>query len=149
MIEYITDLMTRAREAQKVIEFFPQEKVDHMCELIAWATIQDPFARSLAELAVEETQMGDVESKYAKLMNKIRGGWFDIKGKKSTGVIEENTALGLMKIAKPAGVIGAMIPCTNCEATQVLKAMSAIKTRNAIIMAPHPRGIKTNEMVVS
>ena len=83
MEEYITGLMSRARAAQKEIEFLSQEKVDHMCELVAWATIQDPFARSLAELAVEETRMGDVESKYAKLMNKIRGGWFDIKGKKN------------------------------------------------------------------
>lgn len=149
MEEYITGLMSRARAAQKEIEYLSQEKVDHMCELIAWATIQEPFARKLAELAVEETRMGDVESKYAKLMNKIRGGWFDIKGKKSTGIIEEDTALGLIKIAKPVGVIGAMIPCTNCEATQVLKAMSALKTRNAIIMAPHPRGIKTNQMVIN
>jgi sulfoacetaldehyde dehydrogenase len=149
MIEYITGLMSRARAAQKEIEFFSQEKVDHMCELIAWATIQDPFARNLAELAVEETRMGDVESKYAKLMNKIRAGWFDLKGKKSTGIIEEDTALGLVKMAKPVGVIGALIPCTNCEATQVLKATNALKSRNAIIMAPHPRGIKTNEMVVN
>jgi sulfoacetaldehyde dehydrogenase len=148
MDDYITNLVSRAQKAQKEIEFLSQEKVDHICESIAWATIQDPFARNLAEYAVKETRMGDVDSKYAKLMNKIRGCWFDQKGQKSTGIIEENTALGLIKIAKPVGVIGAMIPCTNCEATQVIKAMNAIKTRNAIILAPHPRSRETNKMTV-
>lgn len=149
MSEYISQLMDRARTAQKQIEFFSQEQVDNMCERIAWATVQEDFAQKIAEFAVEETQMGDVPSKYGKMMNKVRGGWFDMKGQKSAGVIEENAALGLVKIAKPVGVIGALVPCTNCEATQVLKAMSAIKTRNAIILAPHPRARKTNEMVVN
>lgn len=149
MSEYISKLMDRARAAQKQIEFFSQEQVDDMCERIAWATVQEDFAQALAELAVEETQMGDVPSKYGKMMNKVRGGWFDMKGQKSAGVIEENKALGLVKIAKPVGVVGALVPCTNCEATQVLKAMSAIKTRNAIILAPHPRARKSNEMVIN
>uniref|UniRef100_UPI00261D1DEB aldehyde dehydrogenase family protein n=1 Tax=Oceanispirochaeta sp. TaxID=2035350 RepID=UPI00261D1DEB len=149
MSEYISKLMKRARAAQKQIEFFSQEQVDDMCQRIAWATIQEEFAQKIAEFAVEETQMGDVPSKYGKMMNKVRGGWFDMKGKKSVGVIEEDEALGLMKLAKPVGVIGALVPCTNCEATQVLKAMSAIKTRNAIILAPHPRARKTNEMVIN
>jgi acyl-CoA reductase-like NAD-dependent aldehyde dehydrogenase len=149
MTEYISKLMDRARAAQKQIEFFSQEQVDDMCERIAWATIQEDFAQALSELAVEETGMGDVPSKYGKMMNKVRGGWFDMKGQKSAGVIEENKALGLIKIAKPVGVVGALVPCTNCEATQVLKAMSAIKTRNAIILAPHPRARKSNEMVIN
>jgi len=140
--------MARARKAQAEIEFLSQEKVDQICETIAWDAIQEPFVTELCELAVEESGMGDFKSKYSKMMNKSRGGWFDMKGKKSAGVIEENSELGLIKIAKPVGVIGAMVPCTNCEATQVLKSMSALKTRNAIILAPHPRGIKTNKMVI-
>ncbi len=148
MSDYVSGLMKRAKEAQKKIEFATQEQVDDLCQRIAWAAIQEDFAQSLAEFAVEESNMGDVPSKYAKMMNKVRGGWFDMKGQKSVGIIEENEALGLIKIAKPIGVIGALIPCTNCEATPVLKAMNALKTRNAIIMCPHPRTKKTNKLVV-
>jgi sulfoacetaldehyde dehydrogenase len=148
MSEYVKGLMDRARTAQKKIEFATQEQVDDLCQRIAWASVQEDFVKHIAEFAVEETRMGDVPSKMGKMRNKVRGGWFDMKGKKSVGVIEEDEALGLIKIAKPVGVIGALIPCTNCEATPVLKAMSALKTRNAIVMAPHPRSKKTNKIVV-
>ena len=66
--------MSRARKAQAEIEFLSQEKVDLICESITWASCQDPFATELCELAVEETRMGDFNSKYAKMMNKTRGG---------------------------------------------------------------------------
>jgi sulfoacetaldehyde dehydrogenase len=145
---YISNLISRAREAQRQIEFADQQTVDRAAELICWRAVQPEFARELSELAVAESQMGDVESKYAKMMNKVRGGWYDMKGKASVGVIEENRELGLLKIAKPVGVVGALIPCTNCEATPVLKASWAVKTRNAVILAPHPRTKKTNAMVV-
>ena len=82
MSDYITGLMTRARRAQAEIEFLSQEKVDEICESITWASIQEPFATELCKLAIEETRMGDFKSKYAKMMNKTRGGWFDMKGKK-------------------------------------------------------------------
>ncbi len=149
MSDYVSGLVARARKAQAEIEFLSQEKVDEICETIAWVTVQEPFVTELATLAVEESRMGLFASKHAKMMNKVRAGWFDMKGKKSAGIIEENTELGLIKIAKPVGVIGAMVPTTNNEATPVLKAMSALKGRNAIILAPHPRSIKTNEMVVN
>jgi len=145
---YIGSLMERARKAQKTIEFATQEMVDRVAEALCYRAVQPDFARKLAVLAVEESRMGDVESKYAKMMNKVRGGWFDMKGQKSVGILEEDNVNGVVKIAKPVGVIGALVPCTNCEATPVLKAAWAIKTRNAVIMAPHPRTKKTNEMVV-
>jgi sulfoacetaldehyde dehydrogenase len=145
---YIADLVERARVAQRQIEFASQETVDTVAEAICWAAVQPEFAREMAELAVAESRMGDVESKYAKMMNKVRGGWFDMKGKPSIGIIEEDHVNGLVKIAKPVGVLGALVPCTNCEATPVLKAAWAIKTRNAVIMAPHPRTKKTNARVV-
>lgn len=145
---YIATLVARARKAQAAIEFATQETVDKVAEAICWRAVQPEFARKLAELAVAESRMGDVESKYAKMMNKVRGGWYDMKGRKSVGIIDEDHVNGLVKIAKPIGVIGALVPCTNCEATPVLKASWAIKTRNAVVMAPHPRTKKTNEMVV-
>ena len=145
---YIRSLVERARAAQKVMEFADQQKVDRAAEAICWAAIEPAFARELSELAVRESRMGDVESKYAKIMNKVRGGWAEMKGQASVGIIEENRKLGLVKIAKPVGVVGALIPCTNCEATPVLKASWAIKTRNAVILAPHPRTKATNAKVV-
>ncbi len=148
MSSYIRELINRAHKAQQEIEFFTQEQVDDMCERIAWSTIQEEFAQALAEKGVFETRMGDVPSKYAKIRNKVRGGWQDMKGQRSTGVIEEDSARGLIKIAKPMGVIGALVPCTNCEATQILKSMFALKARNSIVLAPHPRARETNKMVI-
>ena len=146
--EYISKLIERSRKAQKTIEFATQQEVDKVAEALCYKAVQPEFVQRLSEFAVEESRMGDVPSKYAKMMNKVRGGWYDMKGKKSVGVIEEDNVNGLIKVAKPIGVIGGLIPCTNCEATPVLKAAWAIKTRNAIILAPHPRTQKTNLMVV-
>lgn len=146
-VRYIESLMHRAREAQRSIEYASQAEVDRVVESIAWHAVQPKFARELSELGVSESRMGDVESKYAKMMNKVRAGWLDMKGAATVGVIEENHELGLVKIAKPVGVVGALIPCTNCEATPVLKASWAVKTRNAVILAPHPRTQKTNALV--
>ncbi|MBN2860193.1 MAG: aldehyde dehydrogenase family protein [Sphaerochaetaceae bacterium] len=148
MATYIEGLIERARTAQEAFANADQETVDRAAELICWRGIDPGFAQQLSELAVEESRMGDVPSKYAKMMNKVRGAWLEMKGQKSVGIIEEDSALGLVKIAKPVGVIGALIPCTNCEATPVLKAAWAVKTRNAIILAPHPRTKKTNAFVV-
>lgn len=145
---YIGELMARARNAQKQIEFADQQTVDRAVEAICWRAVQPKFVGELSDLAVRESRMGDVPSKYAKMMNKIRGGWLEMKGKASVGIIEENRELGLVKIAKPVGIVGALVPCTNCEATPVLKASWAIKTRNAIILAPHPRTKQTNAMAV-
>lgn len=146
--QYIGSLIERARKAQKSIEFATQEQVDKVVESLAWHAVQPKFARELAELAVKESRMGDVDSKYAKMMVKVRAGYLDMKGAQTVGIIEENHEKGLVKIAKPVGVVGALVPCTNCEATPVLKASWAVKTRNAIILAPHPRTQKTNAMVV-
>jgi sulfoacetaldehyde dehydrogenase len=110
--------------------------------------VKHDFCQKLAELAVEETKMGNVKSKYAKTQVKVKGALRDMKGQKSVGIVEVDEAKGLMKLAKPMGVIGALIPVTNCEATPLVKAISAIKTRNAIIQAPHPRAKKTNKLVV-
>lgn len=146
---YIGSLVARAREAQRQVEYATQEAVDAAAEAICWAAVQPEFARGLAELAVAESRMGDVESKYAKMMNKVRGAWLDMKGRPSVGIVEEDHANGLVKVAKPVGVLGALVPCTNCEATPVLKASWAVKTRNAVILAPHPRTRRTNATVVA
>jgi sulfoacetaldehyde dehydrogenase len=145
---YIEELVAKARKAQEQIEFASQKEVDAVCARMAWAGVQDSFARELSRVAVEESRLGNEPSKYAKLMAKIKGTWRDCKDAKTVGVIEENLEKGLLKIAKPVGVIGALIPCTNPEATPFCKGISVVKTRNAIIMAPHPRAQKTGKMAV-
>ena len=145
-VEFVSGIMARARAAQKIAEGFSQEKVDKLCAALAWAAAKEENARAIAKLAFEESQMGYEEAKYIKLQIKPRGALRDMKGKKSVGVIEELPEIGIVKYAKPVGVIGGIAPCTNPEATPVIKAMSAIKGRNAIVFAPHPRTKKTNAL---
>lgn len=145
---YISDMVARARAAQKKIEFADQKSIDDIVARIARAGTTEAFAKKIAELAVEESRMGRVDSKIGKMMVKVKGVFRDLKDAKTVGIIERDEKKGLVKIAKPIGVIGGLIPVTNCEATPFGKAISAIKTRNAIIMAPHPRAVKTGKLAV-
>ncbi|MDO8686163.1 MAG: aldehyde dehydrogenase family protein [Clostridiales bacterium] len=142
-VEYVAKLIKRARDAQLIVELFSQEQVDKLSTAIAWTAVKEENACELARLAMEETQMGNYESKYMKIQKKIKGVQRDIKNAKTVGVIEVDAGKGLVKIAKPVGVIGAIIPCTNPEITPVIKAMNAIKGRNAVVFSPHPRSKKT------
>lgn len=145
---YIAGLVERARAAQKEIEFATQEQVDDMCVRVAWAGCKPEFAKKLAEFAAEESGMGYGPDKIGKIYAKVKGTLRDMRGQKSVGLVENDKEKGLLKYAKPVGVIGALVPCTNPEATPFVKAISAIKTRNAIILAPHPRTKGTNKMAV-
>ncbi|WP_432407863.1 acylating sulfoacetaldehyde dehydrogenase [Wukongibacter sp. M2B1] len=146
---FISELMERARKAQAKIENYTQEQVDTLVKSIAWSIVKDENAKKISELAVEESQLGNYDGKYSKLQKKVRGTLRDLNGAKSVGVIEEDKEKGIIKIAKPVGVIGALVPCTNPEATPAIKAMNAIKGRNAVIFAPHPRTKKTNTLIVN
>lgn len=147
--EFIKGLVDRARKAQEAIEHYTQEQVDTLVEAVVWNIVKDGPAQEISKLAVEESKMGNFEGKYNKLMAKSKGAVRDMKGKKSVGVIEIDEEKQIMKIAKPVGVIGALIPCTNPEATPTVKAAHSLKGRNAIIMSPHPRTKNTNALVVS
>ena len=144
--EYIKTIILKARAAQRQIEFCGQVEIDDICARLTRAGTTDTFARKIAEFAVEESQMGEVNSKFAKMMVKVKGVYAQLKDAKTVGIIERDDEKGLVKIAKPVGVIGALIPVTNCEATPFCKAISAVKTRNAIILAPHPKAAKTGKM---
>jgi len=144
----IDELIERARKAQQEIEFWPQEKVDLMVAAVAWETYKPEVVQKIARLAVEETGMGLYEHKLLKHQKKTLGTLRDMQGVKTVGVIEEIPEKGLIKIAKPVGVIGALTPVTNCEATFPAKALPALKCRNAIIFAPHPHAKKTAALVV-
>ncbi|WP_246637601.1 aldehyde dehydrogenase family protein [Crassaminicella profunda] len=147
--EYVASLIDRARKAQAIADKFTQEKVDELCTAIAWNIVKPETAEKIATMAVKESTLGNYDGKYAKLMTKIRGGLRDMKGQKSVGVIERDDEKKIMKVAKPVGVVAALVPCTNPEATPVLKSMFAIKGRNAIVIAPHPRTKNTNTYIVN
>ncbi len=145
--EYVNQLIQRARKAQELIEDYSQEEIDRLVEAVVWNIVRDGPAQEISKLAVEESKMGNYEGKYNKLMAKAKGAIRDMKGKKSVGVIEIDEDKQIIKIAKPVGVIGALIPCTNPEATPTVKVAHALKARNAIIMSPHPRTKKTNSLI--
>lgn len=142
--EMVAELIARARKAQAQIEYYTQEQVDELCAQIAYDITREENVVRLGTLAFEESRMGTLDGKLTKLRKKVRGCWRDIKDQKSVGILETNTEKGIIKMAKPVGVIGAIIPCTNPEMTPVVKALDAIKCRNAIVMSPHPRTNKTN-----
>ncbi len=140
-------LIERSRKAQAQIEHYTQAQVDELISTMVWAVARPEVADKIARFTVEETALGNYEGKYLKIFRKTRATLFDIIHDKSVGVIEEDAERNLVKIAKPIGVIGALSPTTNPEATPVIKAISAVKGRNSIIVAPHPRAKQTNKMI--
>lgn len=145
---YINGLVERARAAQKVYAQANQKQIDTIVTKVAWRAVQPSFVKILAETLVTESGLGYAPDKEAKIHNKVRGALRDMKGQLTAGVVERNSELGMVKIAKPMGVIGALAPVTNGEATPVVKALFSLKTRNAIVIAPHPKAVKTNTMAV-
>ncbi|NLL61761.1 MAG: aldehyde dehydrogenase family protein [Candidatus Atribacteria bacterium] len=143
----ITEMIAKARVALKEIEGYSQERVDFLCREVAIECLKKNNAMRCAKLAVEEGLMGKVEDKFSKIQNKVRGAWRDIKDMKTIGKIEYDPVKRISKYAKPVGVVGALLPCTNCEATPAIKGLFTIKGRNAIIFAPHPRTKKTSCMM--
>jgi len=145
----VAGLVERARRAMESIQDYSQAQVDQLTQALVWTAVRPENAERIARLAVEESGLGNYDGKYTKLQKKLRGALRDMTGEKSVGVIATDPVKGILKIAKPVGVVGALIPCTNPEATPVFKAISAIKGRNAIVMAPHPRTRKANAFIVS
>jgi sulfoacetaldehyde dehydrogenase len=147
--ENLEEILKRAREAQKVIEHWPQEKVDEMVAAVGWEAYKEENVRECAKLAVEETGMGVFENKLLKHRKKVIGALRDLHGRRTTGVVEENRDLGIIKLAKPMGVIGVLAPVTNCTSTPSVNALAILKTRNAAIFAPHPMARRASFLAVS
>ncbi len=146
--EEVAALVARSRAAQAQIENYTQAQVDELITAMVWAVAKPDVAEKIAQFTVDETQLGNYDGKYAKIFRKTRATLYDIIDDKSVGIIEEDRERNIVKIAKPIGVIGALAPTTNPEATPVIKAISAVKGRNSIIIAPHPRAKLTNKMIV-
>jgi len=136
----VSKLLARARAAQAEYERFDQAQVDDVVAAIAWTILEPERNRYLSERAVEDTGLGDVDDKFRKNYRKTLGLLRDLTGAPSVGVISEDSERGIIEIARPVGVVGAITPSTNPVATPTNKVMNALKGRNAIILAPSPRG---------
>ena len=133
----LTALFARVRAAQEKFSTYTQEQVDKI--FLAAATAANKARIQLAKQAVEETGMGIVEDKVIKNHYASEYIYNAYKHEKTCGVLEEDTSFGIMKIAEPIGVIGAVVPTTNPTSTAIFKALICLKTRNGIIFSPHPR----------
>ena len=139
----IAELVARARAAQRIYETWSQAQVDTAVVAAGWAIIEPARNRELAELAVKDTGVGNVEDKVRKNHRKTFGLLRDLHGARSVGVIAEDPARGIVEIARPVGVVCAITPSTNPGATPANKIINALKGRNAVIVAPSPKGWST------
>jgi len=142
--EYISELINRARKAQKAAERLTQNDVDELAAAIAWEFVGNKkLVEELAEFSYNECRMGDIQSKILKTISKCRGIYFDVKNARTVGIVEEIPEKGLIRIAKPVGVIGSLVPGTQGEMHPIVQAINVVKARDAIIFSPHPRAKKT------
>ena len=147
--DYISGYIDRARKAQAEFEKMTQEQVDRAVQTIGRVVYEN--AQFLAEIAVEETGMGNVEDKVAKNRQKAGIVWNNLRGKKSRGILDTDETTGISRVAKPMGVVAAITPCTNPIVTPMSNAMFALKCGNAIVFTPHHKSVrcstKTVEMI--
>ena len=136
-VEKLEEALARVREAQKIFANYTQEQVDKI--FLAAASAANKERIPLAKMAVEETGMGIVEDKVIKNHYAAEYIYNAYKDTKTCGVIEEDKAYGITKIAEPIGVVAAVIPTTNPTSTAIFKTLISLKTRNGIIISPHPR----------
>lgn len=149
MSEKIRKLIEKARVAQEIIADWPQEKVDVMVAAVGWELYKEENAVACTKLAAKETQMGVYEDKLLKHKKKTLGTLRDLDGLKTVGVVEVDEAKGLIKIAKPVGVIAAVTPVTNPTSTPAGNGLAILKTRNAVIFSAHPRSGESTGMAIN
>ena len=138
---------TRARAAEKIIENYTQERVDRMCQCVAWAAGNPKTFQEVCHMGVDEAGAGDREGRFGK-RHKILGVLRDALREKSVGPIFVDPIKGITKYGKPAGLIVSLIPMTNPELTPIVTAIYALKARDVVIFSPHPRTVKTTHKVV-
>src|SRR5437870_6005158 len=143
--QHACELLEKARDAMLAIERYDQAGVDRLCRAIAWATYNEPTAKRLANMSVDESGLGDREPRRrAKIMGVLR----DALRQNSVGIIEEIPEKGIVKYGKPAGVIASLIPVTSAYVTPATVAIYAGKCKDAVIFSPHPASKKTTAEVV-
>jgi sulfoacetaldehyde dehydrogenase len=139
----IARLVARARAAQAIADGYDQARVDEVVAAAGWAILEPARNRELSELAVRDTGIGDVEDKVLKNQRKTLGLLRDLHGLATAGVIAEDKASGIVEIGRPVGVVCAVTPSTNPAATPANKIINSLKARNAVIVAPSPKGAST------
>ena len=149
-IAQVSAIVARSRAAQKAYEAgADQTRYDRAAEAVAWAIMEPSRNRALAELAVETTGLGNVPDKVNKNHRKTLGLMRDIKSVKTQGIIRDDAASGITEIARPIGVIGAVVPSTNPAATPANNIINALKCGNAVVVAPSPKGVASCELLLS
>jgi len=148
-IAQVDAIVARAREAQKIYEANgSQGRYDRAAQAAAWAIMEPARNRHLAELSVETTGLGNVADKVIKNHRKTLGLMRDIAQAKTYGVISEDDETGITTIARPMGVIGAVVPSTNPAATPANNIINALKCGNAIVLSPSPKGVPACEVLL-
>ena len=145
----MAELISRARAAQEVFSRYTQQQLDDVVAAAGWAIIHPERNRALAELAVKDSGLGNVPDKIAKNHRKTLGLLRDLKGARTTGVIAEYPERGITEIARPVGVVAAVVPSTNPGATPANNIINALKCGNAVILSPSPKGYSTSAKLVS
>jgi sulfoacetaldehyde dehydrogenase len=140
--QHVQELVCRARVAMRALEDYDQARIDRLCQAVGWATANEKTFTRLANMSVDESNLGDRQGRPNKRF-KIMGILRDALRQKSMGVIEELPALGIVKYAKPAGVIASLVPVTNAALTEAGNGIYALKCKDAIIFSPHPASRKT------
>lgn len=144
----VDELIDRAKNAQNQIEGYSQEQVDLLVDAVAWAILEPNRNLELAEIAVRDTGLGNVQDKFNKNFRKTLGLLRDLQSAKSVNIISEDPAKGITEYGRPVGVVAAITPSTNPGATPINKILNALKCRNSIIIAPSPKGASTCEKLL-
>lgn len=149
-IDVVEAIVAKARAAQQRYEANgSQERYDRAAQAAAWAIMEPTRNRYLAELSVETTGLGNVDDKIIKNHRKTLGLMRDIAGAKTHGIISDDPETGITRIARPMGVIGAVVPSTNPAATPANNIINALKCGNAIVLSPSPKGVPACEVLLS
>lgn len=141
--QIVGGLITRARAAQKIYARYSQQQLDETVTAAGWAIMEPTRNRTLAEIAVRDTGLGNVADKIDKNHRKTLGLLRDLQGAISTGELAEYPEKGIIEIARPVGVVAAVVPSTNPGATPANNIINALKCGNAIILSPSPKGYST------
>jgi sulfoacetaldehyde dehydrogenase len=145
----VAALMRRARAAQTIYARYSQSQLDEVATAAGWAIMEPARNRALAELAVKDTGLGNVADKITKNHRKTLGLLRDLAGTKTTGIIAEHPDTGITEIARPVGVVAALVPSTNPGATPANNIINALKCGNAVILSPSPKGYSTCAKLVA
>jgi len=144
----VAEVVERARAAQRAVNDWTAERVEELTTAVAYAVARDGRAEELARLAVDDAGFGNYDDKVTKIRRRVLGVLADLRATVTVGVVAEDPARGLTQIAKPVGVVAALVPTTGPDATPPVKALWALAGRNAVVFAAHPRSAGTTRAVV-